>query len=94
MCGTASITQTSNEQHDHIPQDQAMLKMDLKTFINTATPATTFTVPKEGQGEGHIHTFTLTAEQITTLKGGGMVTNIETSEDENHTHVYTISCVA
>jgi hypothetical protein len=91
MCGTASITHTStDEDHSHIPADSTMLKMNLKTFINTAVADTTeFTVPGN-----HTHKFKLTAQQITTLKGGGMVTGVVTSTDSNHSHTYTISCMA
>lgn len=95
MCGTASIMQTSAEQHDHIPADPATLKADLKTLINGATATMKFTVPSDGQGGGHTHTFSLTAAQVTTLKGGGMVTMIKTDTDAtNHTHTYTIGCMA
>ena len=81
--------------HDHIPADEAMLKMNLKTFINMAVADTTeFTVPSDGVGGGHIHKFKLTSQQITMLKGGGMVTGIVTTEDDDHTHTYTISCMA
>jgi len=50
-------------------------------------------VPKDGPSPGHTHTFTLTAAQVTTLKGGGMVTGITTATDATgHTHTYTIAC--
>jgi hypothetical protein len=89
MCGTASITQTSNEQHDHIPADPATLKADLKAHINGATATMEFTLPMDGN---HVHKITLTAQQVTTLKGGGMVTGVTSTQDNTHTHVYTISC--
>jgi hypothetical protein len=67
--------------------------MDLKTFINTAMPGVTkFTVPADNPNN-HTHDLTLTAEQISTLKGGGMVTGVMTSND-GHSHTYTISCMA
>ena len=71
-----------------------MLKMDLKTFINMAVAdTTTFTVPMDNN---HPHDFTLTAEQIMTLKNGGTVTGIVTikpNPNMGHTHTYTISCM-
>jgi hypothetical protein len=96
MCGSVSmISQTSSEPHDHILADQTMLKMDLKTFINMAVAdVTEFTVPNEGQGAGHTHKLKLTAQQLASLKGGGMATGVKTSMDENHTHTYTIVCMA
>jgi hypothetical protein len=97
MCGSVTmITHTSTDvQHTHIPADQTMLKMDLKTFINMAVADTTeFTVPMGGQGD-HVHKFKLTAQQITMLKGGGMVTGIKTATDTTgHIHEYTIVCMA
>jgi hypothetical protein len=91
MCGTVSIMQTSTEMHDHIPADPAMLKASLKTHINGAMSTMAFTLPMDG---GHVHTITLTAGQVTMLKGGGMVTGITSTNDMNHTHVYTIGCSA
>lgn len=72
-----------------------MLKMDLKTFINMAVADTTeFTVPGDGMGD-HTHKFKLTAQQIMTLKGSGMVAGIVTAEDATaHEHTYTITCMA
>jgi hypothetical protein len=104
MCGTASIMQTSTEMHDHIPADPAMLKMSLKTLINgtaASMASMEFTLPSDGQGGGHVHKIKLSAQQVTMLKGGGMVTGLvtyDTMEGEathatGHTHTYTISCV-
>ena len=91
MCGTAAIEHTSDNQHTHIPGDATTLIMDLETHINGATATMAFTLPQEND---HSHTITLTAEQVTTLKGGGEVTGIMSSEDGNHTHEYTLSCTA
>jgi hypothetical protein len=92
MCGTANIMQTSAEQHDHIPADPTQLKMDLKMLINGNMATMEFTLPGEGQGN-HTHKLKLTAEQVTTLKGGGMITGKVTEADATgHTHTYTISC--
>lgn len=92
MCGTASIMHTSDNPHTHIPSDATMLKMNLKMLINGNMSTMMFTLPKDGLGQGHVHTITLTAAQVTTLKGGGMVTGIKSSMDEAHDHTYTISC--
>jgi hypothetical protein len=100
MCGTANIMHTSANQHTHIPADAAQLKMGLKTHINGAMSSMEFTVPGDGQGN-HVHKFKLTAAQVTTLKGGGMVTGVitfDTMEGEathatGHTHTYTLSCM-
>jgi hypothetical protein len=95
MCGAVSIMQTSNEMHDHIPDDPTMLKADLKTLINGATPTMKFTTPKDGMGAGHTHTITLTVPEAVTLKGGGMVTGKKTdADDTQHSHTYTIGCTA
>jgi len=93
MCGTASIMQTSNEPHDHIPNDPTQLKADLKMLINGASATMEFTLPNEN---GHVHKITLTAAQVTMLKGGGMVTGVTSTSDGQpaHTHVYTIGCSA
>lgn len=101
MCGTASIMQTSNEPHDHIPSDPATLKADLKALINGATATMEFTVPSDtGQNGAHVHKIKLSAQQVAMLKGGGMVTGVvtfDTTQGEGthatgHTHTYTISC--
>jgi hypothetical protein len=93
MCGTAKVMQTSQGQHDHIPMDPAQFLMDLKNHINGATATMMFTLPAEGQTP-HTHTITLTAMQVMTLKSGGMVTGVESSEGDDHSHEYTISCMA
>jgi hypothetical protein len=77
--------------HTHIPTEAGplmTLKMDLKTLINGTMSTMAFTVPDAGSG--HTHKFTLTAAQVTTLKGGGTVTGIVT--DGMHTHTYTLAC--
>jgi hypothetical protein len=95
MCGTASITQTSAELHDHIPDDATMLKADLKSLINGAMPTMNFNVPMDGQGGGHTHVLKLTQQEAMTLKSGGMITGKKTETDAtNHTHTYTIACTA
>jgi hypothetical protein len=66
-----------------------MLKMDLKTLINGTMATMAFTLPMDA---GHDHKITLSAEQVTTLKGGGMVTGIMSTNDMSHTHTYTIGC--
>ena len=86
-----------------IPADPATLKTNIKMLINNTAAnmaSAEFTVPSDGQGGGHVHKFKLTAAQVTTLKGGGMVTGIvtyDTTEGEathatGHTHTYTIAC--
>jgi len=92
MCGAVSIMQTSNEQHDHIPDDPTMLKADLKALINGATPTMNFNVPMD---MNHTHVLKLTVQEAMTLKGGGMITGKKTETDAtNHTHTYTIGCSA
>lgn len=98
MCGTANIAHTacsSGCQHTHVEDAvKAMLVMNLKAHINGAMATMAFTLPSAGPNGGHTHTLTFTAQQITTLKGGGMVTGVVSSNDGNHTHTYTVSCVA
>jgi hypothetical protein len=92
MCGTVStLMQTSSEQHDHIPADSASLKASLKTHINGAMSTMKFELPMDG---GHKHDITLTASQVMMLKSGQTVTGITSTNDSNHTHVYTIGCSA
>lgn len=91
MCGTANIVHTSNNTHTHIPGDSAQLKMSLKTLINGTMSTMEFTLPDDG---GHVHKITLTAQQVTTLKGGGMVPGVESTTDGGHKHTYTLSCGA
>jgi hypothetical protein len=95
MCnGTLMVTETDDQtQHDHIPDNPATFLMDLKNHINGATAMMPFTLPLEGQTP-HPHTITLTMQQVMTLRGGGMVTGIVSSNDDDHTHEYTIACMA
>lgn len=95
MCGSASIMHTSNNPHTHVPTEAgalATLKMKLKDLINGNMGTMEFTVPMDS---GHDHKFKLTAEQVTTLKGGGTVEGVTTLPDgTNHMHTYKLSCMA
>ena len=92
MCGTAMIQHTSTTtQHTHVVDD---VQMDLEAHVNGATATMAFMVPGDGMGD-HTHVFTLTAEQVNTLRGGGTVMGVTTAPDgTGHTHTYTISCAA
>lgn len=94
MCGTVSIMQTSNEMHDHIPDDPTMLKADLKMLINGNMATMAFTLPKDGMAPGHTHTLTFTMDEIMKLKSGMMITGKKSSMDSQHDHTYTIGCTA
>jgi len=95
MCGSAGISQTattSTGPHTHIPTDATalmQLKMDLKTLINGTMSTMDFTLPMD---VGHTHKIKLTAEQVTTLKGGGTVMGILSTTDNSHSHTYSITC--
>jgi len=106
MCGTVSmLMHTSANTHTHIPADATALntlKMGLKTLINGSAAgmgSMEFTLPSDA---GHVHKIKLSAQQVTTLKGGGMVTGVETydmtegeaTHNTGHHHEYTITCVA
>src|SRR5262249_51864410 len=106
-CGTVMISQPSNpmNRHTHVSVvsgatlDAAAvtkLTMDLKTLINGSMATMEFTVPADGPTgmATHTHKITLMAAQVTTLKGGGMVTGVMSTTDEQHNHVYTIACSA
>ncbi len=105
-CGTVTITQPSNpsSQHTHVSvvtgtiltaTDVTKLKTDLAAHINGSMATMEFTLPADGPtAPGHTHKITLTATEVTTLLGGGMVTGKVSTTDASHSHTYTIGCSA
>jgi hypothetical protein len=64
-------------------------------MVNAATlNATTdqmLTTTSAGPSPGHTHMITLTAANLATLRGGGMV-DILSTNNSAHTHTYRIRC--
>jgi hypothetical protein len=96
MCGAVTIMQTSNEMHDHIPDDPTKLKADLKMLYNGATPTMAFDLPMDGGNGGHSHKLTLTLDQVMMLKSTGTIAGVMTPDKDGtmHRHTYTIGCTA
>jgi hypothetical protein len=93
-CQGAAIAQTSANGHDHIPNNnpaRATFLLDLTNHINGGSATMAFTLPQDGF-PAHTHTITLTAGEVETLRSGGTVTGIVSSETNNHTHTYIITC--
>jgi hypothetical protein len=90
MQSAFNITQTSMGAHDHLPLTNPT---DLVMHVNGATATMAFTLPMDGNPM-HMHTITLTQQQVDTLRGGGSVTGVVSSTDSMHSHTYTISCMA
>jgi hypothetical protein len=94
-CQGAILVQTDStslNDHDHIPdvvQERATFFVTLTEHINGNNATTALTLPSENN---HVHTITLTADQVNTLRAGGTVTGIVSSNVFNHTHTYTVSC--
>jgi hypothetical protein len=59
-------------------------------ILNATTPQTIAT-SLAGGGAGHMHAVTLTAANLATLRGGGMVSVLSTLV-ATHTHTFTVSC--
>ncbi|HEY6477784.1 MAG TPA: hypothetical protein VI456_14495 [Polyangia bacterium] len=56
-----------------------------------ATTTQTLDTSTAGQGAGHMHMIMLTADNLATLRGGGMV-DVPSTNVDAHTHTYRIRC--
>jgi hypothetical protein len=74
--------------HTHITAANTMM---LATHINGGMATMEFELANE---MNHIHTITLTQQQVDMLRAGGMVMGVVSTNDNNHTHTYTIECGA
>jgi hypothetical protein len=94
-CIGATLTRTASSitvdpTHDHITvaNEQA-----LTLYINDDGRGATFTLATEF---GHTHTISLTGPQIESLRSGGTVTGVQSSDagptGYEHHHTYTIEC--
>jgi len=82
-------TDAANE-HTHLPLGM-MLRNDFIDMINTGSPLT-IELPEDGNN-AHTHTLTFTAMQLTTLRNGGaLAMDKESSQENGHTHFYSIEC--
>ena len=65
--------------------------MTVAAVTLNATTSQTLTTSSAGSTPGHTHMITLTAANLATLRGGGMVDVLSTNTS-SHTHTYRISC--
>lgn len=77
------VAATDSQLHTHT----VMVNM---TVLN-ATTDQMLTTSSAGPAPGHTHMITLTAANLATLRGGGMVDVLSTNVSQ-HTHTYRIRC--
>ena len=82
---TMTQTATTGNGHSHITADG---QLNLKLWINSGHPTAEFELP----ATDHTHVIQLTIDQVDTLRGGGTVTGILSSESQAHTHTFMIAC--
>jgi hypothetical protein len=83
------LSTTAGQNHDHFPLG-AMLRSALINQINSGSPLT-LSLPDDGAAD-HSHDLIFTAMQFATLRNGGAIAMITSSEENGHTHTYTLEC--
>jgi hypothetical protein len=77
------VATTDSQMHTHT--------VTVNAATLNATTSQTLTTSSAGAGAGHTHMVTLTAANLATLRGGGMV-DVPSTNDSQHTHTYRIRC--
>ncbi len=80
----ATLVQTSNESHDHLP-----LSLPISAAQLNAGVALEYLLPLD---QNHRHSLALSVADLTALRAGMTVTKVSSS-DSGHTHTYAVTCL-